>query len=61
MEKKDGGFTLIELLIALAVLSIMAGVSVVCSKQKDEYQGQERRIAAGCGEADDGGTERVSV
>ena len=26
MEKKDGGFTLIELLIALAVLSIMAGV-----------------------------------
>lgn len=27
-------------------------------KQKDEAQGQERRIAAGCGEADDGGTER---
>ncbi len=26
MKKKDGGFTLIELLIALAVLSIMAGV-----------------------------------
>lgn len=47
MKKKDGGFTLIELLIALAVLSIMAGVLLqpfVLSRRMNTKAGKDELI-----------------